>query len=81
MQAVPQTILPRGQLQTPSLFRHAFFCGTVLNFQSTEESTADVKKYGTEGPIGSSGPASTSNTVYLGLSLSLLARIDPVKFF
>lgn len=54
---VPETILPRGHLHRPPLFRHACDDGSVVYFQSRSVPMALTANAGTEVTLGSSGPA------------------------
>lgn len=77
MAPVPPIILPRGQVQTPFVLRQAPFCGTVLNRQSKSVSRALTAKAGMAEVVGSSPPASSSNTLQSACSLSRPATTDP----
>lgn len=78
-QAVPQSIFPRGHLQTPLVDRQARFCGTVSYCQSKLVLAAVNANAGTAVMVGSSGPASNSRTLNMEFSLSLEATTDPVN--
>lgn len=54
---VPETILPRGHMHRPPLFRHAWDDGSVVYFQSRAVPMALNANAGTEDVLGSSGPA------------------------